>query len=99
MSHTVGRIPLRYKVYTELRRIFSGGNFVFAAHLAQPGLGAKAWVECESREDLTLREGAVRSDGAPYGEGQGGVSWRCLARTPRIPFGIFILFTCLFGRG
>ena len=45
MSRTIDRIPLRYKVYAELRRVFGGGNFIFAAHLAQPGLGNKAWVE------------------------------------------------------
>ena len=45
MSCAIGYIWLKSRVYIELRPAFGDGNFVFAVHLAQPGLGIKAWVE------------------------------------------------------
>lgn len=45
MSCDASHIQLRYRVYAELRCVLDDGNFVFADHLAQTGLGVKAWVE------------------------------------------------------
>jgi hypothetical protein len=45
MSCGTSHIRLRYRVYVELRCVLENGNFVFADHRAQTGLGVKAWVE------------------------------------------------------